>query len=62
MVSPMPEIQLLSEHQVVEDEPIPFGKKNTSLWLPKSAEIDFDFRRHRYYRGIASIDLHAVLG
>ena len=50
MVSPMPEIQLLSEHQVVEYGPIPFRKKNTSLWLPKSAEIYFDFRRHRYYR------------
>ena len=50
MVSPMPEIQLLSEHQVVEYGPVPFPKKNTSLWLPKSAEIYFDFRKHRYYR------------
>jgi hypothetical protein len=50
LVSPMPEIQLLSEHQVVEYGPIPFGQKKTTLWLPKSAEIYFDFRRHRYYR------------
>jgi tetratricopeptide (TPR) repeat protein len=50
MVSPMPEIKLLSEHQVVEYGPVPFPKKNTSLWLPKSAEIYFDFRKHRYYR------------
>jgi tetratricopeptide (TPR) repeat protein len=50
LVNPMPEIQLLSEHQVVEYGPIPFPKKNTSLWLPKSAEIYFDFRKHRYYR------------
>jgi Flp pilus assembly protein TadD len=50
MVSPMPEIQLLSEHQVVEYGPVEFRKKNTSLWLPKSAELYFDFRRHRYYR------------
>ena len=50
MVNPMPEIQLLSEHQVVEYGPVPFQKKNTSLWLPKSAEIYFDFRKHRYYR------------
>jgi len=50
MIGPMPEIQLLSEHQVVEYGPIPFGKKNLTLWLPKSAEIYFDFRRHRYYR------------
>jgi len=50
MVNPMPEIQLLSEHQVVEYGPVPFPKKNTTLWLPKSAEIYFDFRKHRYYR------------
>jgi len=50
LVSPMPEIQLLSEHQVVEYGPIPFARKNATLWLPKSAEIYFDFRRHRYYR------------
>jgi tetratricopeptide (TPR) repeat protein len=50
LVSPIPEIRLLSEHQVVEYGPIRFAKKNTSLWLPKSAEVYFEFRRHRYYR------------
>ena len=50
MTHPMPEIQLLSEHQVVEYGPVPFAKKNTTLWLPKSAEIYFDFRKHHYYR------------
>jgi len=50
MVRPMPEIKLLSEHQVVEYGPIRFDRKNTSIWLPKSAEIYFDFRQHRYYR------------
>jgi len=50
MTNPMPEIQLLSEHQAVEYGPVPFPQKNTSLWLPKSAEIYFNFRKHRYYR------------
>ncbi len=50
IVNPMPQIQLLSEHQTVEYGPVPFAKKNTMLWLPKSAEIYFDFRKHRYYR------------
>jgi tetratricopeptide (TPR) repeat protein len=50
MVKPMPEIQLLSEHQAVEYGPVPFAKKNTTLWLPKTAELYFDFRKHRYYR------------
>jgi len=50
MVNPMREFQLLSEHQTVEYGPVPFARKNTSLWLPKSAEIYFDFRKHHYYR------------
>ena len=50
MVKPMPEIQLLSEHQTVEYGPVPFPKKETTLWLPKTAELYFDFRKHRYYR------------
>lgn len=50
IVNPMREIQLLSEHQTVEYGPVPFAKKNTSLWLPKKAEIYFDFRKHHYYR------------
>ncbi len=50
MTHPMPEIQLLSEHQVVEYGPVPFPQKSVTLWLPKSAEIYFDFRKHRYYR------------
>jgi len=50
LVNPMKPIQLLSEHQIVEYGPVPFQKKNMELWLPKTAEIYFDFRRHRYYR------------
>jgi hypothetical protein len=50
MVKPMPEIRLLSEHQIVEYGPIRFEKKNTSVWLPRQAEIYFDFRDRRYYR------------
>lgn len=50
MVAPMPEILLLSEHQIVDYGPVPFPRKQVSLWLPKSAEIYFDFRKHRYHR------------
>ena len=46
----MKPIQLLSEHQIVEYGPVPFQNKSMELWLPKTAEIYFDFRRHRYYR------------
>ena len=50
IVNPLREIQLLSEHQKVDYGPVPFPKKNTSLWLPKNAEIYLDFRKHHYYR------------
>jgi tetratricopeptide (TPR) repeat protein len=50
MVRPMREIQLLSEHQIVDYGPVPFAKKKTMLWLPKNVEIYFDFRKHHYYR------------
>lgn len=53
IVNPAHEVQLLSEHQVVEYGPVPFARKNTMLWLPKSVEIYFDFRKHRYYRHYA---------
>jgi hypothetical protein len=50
MIAPMPKIHLLSEHQIVEYGPIQFQKKNVEMWLPKSADLYFDFRRHRYFR------------
>lgn len=50
LVSPLPQIRLAGEHSVVEYGPVQFPKKNVQLWLPKSAEIYLDFRRHRYYR------------
>lgn len=50
LVSPMPQIQLRSEQQVVEYGPVPFQEKHVELWLPKSAEIYLDFRKHRYFR------------
>jgi len=50
LVSPVPEIQLFSEQQVVEYGPVPFPGKNLELWLPKNAEIYFDYHKHHYYR------------
>jgi tetratricopeptide (TPR) repeat protein len=50
LVRPMPEIQLLSEHMDVDYAPQLFQRKSVELWLPKSAEIYFDFRHHHYLR------------
>jgi tetratricopeptide (TPR) repeat protein len=50
MMSPLPQMQLLAEHQITEYAPVPFPKKHTELWLPKSAEVYMFFRGRRYYR------------
>jgi tetratricopeptide (TPR) repeat protein len=50
LVKPMPNIQLLTEHQVVDYGPVLFKKKNEQLWLPSSADLYLDFRKHRYHR------------
>jgi tetratricopeptide (TPR) repeat protein len=50
LVSPLPQIQLAAEHQIVDYGPVLFEKKNVELWLPKSVEIYMDFRHHRFYR------------
>lgn len=50
LAKPIPEIQLVSQHQTVEYAPVRFPRSKQELWLPKSAEIYFDFRKHRYFR------------
>jgi len=48
LVKPLPAIQLLTEHQIVDYGPVQF--KTGQLWLPSSAELYFDYRKHRYHR------------
>jgi len=48
--SPIRQIQFLAQHSIAEYGPVHFQKKNLDIWLPKSAEIYLDLRRHRYYR------------
>jgi hypothetical protein len=50
MIRPAPAIQLLSEHQIVDYGPVRFPKNDREIWLPKTAQIYFDLRKHRYYR------------
>jgi hypothetical protein len=50
LIRPLKPIQLVSERQVVEYGPVPFPKRDVELWLPRTAEIYFEFRRRRYYR------------
>ncbi|MGH9733710.1 MAG: tetratricopeptide repeat protein [Candidatus Acidiferrales bacterium] len=62
LLHPMREIHLLNQHQSVDYGPVYFQTKKAELWLPKTAEIYFDFRRHRYHRSdsFADFKLFAV--
>ncbi|HZR63591.1 MAG TPA: tetratricopeptide repeat protein [Terriglobales bacterium] len=50
LVKPMPDIQLLTEREIVDYGPVQFHSKDVELWLPIKADLYFDFRKHRYYR------------
>jgi len=50
LVRPIPEIQLFSQHWTVDYGPVKFPRQNEELWLPKNAELYFDFLKHRYFR------------
>lgn len=48
LVSPMPEVELMSEHGVGDYAPVAFAAKKTQLWLPQDTQIYLEFRGHRY--------------
>lgn len=50
LLNPMPRIRLLSQHQSVDYGAVAFKTKHINLWLPKDADLYFDFRGHRYHR------------
>ena len=50
LVNPIPQLQILNEHQTVEYGPVRFQKTNTELWLPKKADLYLDVHRHHYFR------------
>jgi hypothetical protein len=50
LVAPMPQIQLLAEHNVIEYGPVKFRGGDVTLWLPQSAEVYFDWRGRQVHR------------
>jgi len=50
LISPVPQIQLRAEHIAVEYMPVKFKSQDQELWLPESADIFFDFGKHRMHR------------
>lgn len=48
LLHPIPEIKLMREHVVIDYGPVRFPRRDVSLWLPQSATIHMDYRKHRY--------------
>jgi tetratricopeptide (TPR) repeat protein len=50
LMTPIPQIGLGSERDVIEYGLVPFQKQKAELWLPMNAEIFFYYRHHPYHR------------
>ena len=50
LVSPLPEIRLTADHIAVEYGPVVFRKGRTKMWLPRTAEVFYDWKGRRVHR------------
>jgi hypothetical protein len=50
IVRPVPEIELLRDHQFIEYGAVDFQKNEVQLWLPKTADWYCQIGRRRYHR------------
>jgi hypothetical protein len=50
ILRPVPEIQLLRDHQLIEYGPVRFRNKSLELWLPTSADWYCSLNGHRFHR------------
>ena len=50
LVSPVPQIRLAADRADVEYGPVKFTKDNVSMWLPKSADVYYDWMGRRIHR------------
>jgi hypothetical protein len=49
LLQPIPEVRLLTEHQVLDYGPVHFETRDISLWLPKDADIFLDSNGKRFH-------------
>lgn len=50
LVAPVPQIKLVADRADVEYGPVKFAKGNVSMWLPKSADVYYDWKGRRIHR------------
>jgi len=50
LAAPVPEIDLKSEHLMIDYKPVEFHSTGQKIWLPQTAELYVDKQGKRYYR------------
>jgi hypothetical protein len=50
MIAPLPQIRLAADYTVIEYGLVHFSGRKLDMWLPKSAEVYFDWRGRRIHR------------
>ena len=56
LVRPLPEIQLIADHTVIEYAPIHFAARGVDMWLPQTAEVYSDWKGKRFHRRLVFSD------
>ncbi|MGC1485221.1 MAG: hypothetical protein WA789_15625 [Candidatus Acidiferrum sp.] len=50
LVAPVPQIRLVADRADIEYGPVKFSKGNVSMWLPRSADVYYDWKGRRIHR------------
>jgi tetratricopeptide (TPR) repeat protein len=50
LVSPVPQIRLVADHSDIEYGPVKFKQANISMWLPRTADVYYDWKGRRIHR------------
>lgn len=50
LVAPVPQIRLVADRADIEYGPVKFNKDNVRMWLPKSADVYYDWKGQRIHR------------
>jgi hypothetical protein len=56
LVHPLPDIQLVADHTVVEYDPVHFGSRGVDMWLPQTAEVYSEWKGKRIHRRLSFSD------
>lgn len=50
LIAPIPQIRLVADHTAVEYGPVHFKNRKVEMWLPRTAEVYYDWRGRRVHQ------------